>query len=152
MKSVECCNLLGLVDVSILDELIWHACSPSLKDFIAADVIILSKLTWIGIVHNALAGHFDKIHQCLFMILNLLDKLCVTTFWLHQMARSAAILMSMDLLLACYLANATCAIMNVMHTPIFIIVSQSHAFFPVCVVRSPPHVFVAVAVNPCFLT
>ena len=34
-----------------------------------------------------------------------------------------------DLLLACYLVDATCAITNIMTTLIFIIVSLLHAFF-----------------------
>ena len=55
--------------------------------------------------------------------------------------------MFMDLLLACYLANATCAIINIMTALIFIIliVSRSHAFFVVVPVRSSLHVLVAVA-------
>ena len=52
-----------------------------------------------------------------------------------------------DLLLACYLANATCAIINIMTTLIFIIliVSRLHAFFLVVAVRSSLHMLVAVA-------
>ena len=58
----------------------------------------------------------------------------------------------MDLLLACYLANANCAIMNVMTALIFVIliVSQLHAFFLVVVVRSSLHALMAVAAIPCF--
>ena len=50
-----------------------------------------------------------------------------------------------DLLLACYLANATCAIINIMATLIFVIliISQLHAFFLVVAVRSFLHVLVA---------
>ena len=53
-----------------------------------------------------------------------------------------------DLLLVCYLANATCAIINIMTTLIFIIliVTPSHAFFLVFAVRSSLHVLMAVAV------
>ena len=55
------------------------------------------------------------------------------------MARSAAFAMTClheDLLLACSLANATCAIINIMTILIFIIVSWSHAFFLLVVVHS----------------
>ena len=63
------------------------------------------------------------------------------------------LLVFMDLLLAvCYLANTTCAIINIMTTLIFIIliVSQLHAFFLVVAVRSSLHVLVVVAVIPYF--
>ena len=76
----------------------------------------------------------------------MLDKLFVTVFRLHRIARSASITISTDLLLACYLANVTCTITNIMTALIFIIVS----WFPVVVARSCIHVLVAVAVNPCF--
>ena len=79
----------------------------------------------------------------------MLDKLFVTVFRLHRMARSAAVATSRDLLLACYLANTTCAITNIMTTLIFIIVSRSHAFFLVVAVRSFL-VLMAVAANCCF--
>ena len=81
----------------------------------------------------------------------MLDKLFATMFRLHQMARSAAGVFA-DLLLACSLANATCAITNIMTALIFtiLIVSQSHAFLLVVVVRSSLHVLVAVAAMPCF--
>ena len=57
-----------------------------------------------------------------------------------------------DLLLACYLANAACAIMNVVTALIFIIliVSRSHAFFLVAPVRSFLHALVAVAATSYF--
>ena len=60
--------------------------------------------------------------------------------------------MFLDLLLACYLANATCAIINIMTTLIFIIliVSRLHAFFLVVPVRSSLHMLVAVAAIPYF--
>ena len=57
------------------------------------------------------------------------------------MPRSTTI-MFIDLLLACYLANTTCAITNIMTTLIFIIVSRLHAFFLVVVVRSSLQVLV----------
>ena len=66
------------------------------------------------------------------------------------MAPSVSVAMSADLLLACYLANATCAITNIMTTLIFIIVSQLHAFFLVVPVRSSLHVIVVVAVISYF--
>ena len=68
-------------------------------------------------------------------ICDMLDKPFVTVFRLHRTARSATIT-SVDLLLSCSLANTTCAIMNIMTTPIFIFVSWLHAFFLVVVVRS----------------
>ena len=68
----------------------------------------------------------------------------VTIFWLHRTARSSTA-MFIDLLLACYLANAACAIINVMTALIFIIVSRPHAFFLVVPVRSFLHALVAVA-------
>ena len=64
----------------------------------------------------------------------LLNKLCVRSFQLCQIAQSA---MSLDLLLACTLANTTCAIINIMTTLIlsFLIVSWSYGFFLVVVVH-----------------
>ena len=61
-------------------------------------------------------------------------------------------LLCIDLLLACYLANATCAIINIMTTLIFVIliVSRLHAFFLVAPVRSSLHVLMAVAVISYF--
>ena len=56
-------------------------------------------------------------------------------FRLHRIARSSAAVFA-DLLLACHVANAACAIMNIMTTLIFIIVSRLPAFFPLVVVRS----------------
>ena len=47
---------------------------------------------------------------------------------LCQTAQSATVVFT-DLLLACCLVNATCAVANVMTTLIFIIVSRLHAFF-----------------------
>ena len=79
----------------------------------------------------------------------LLDKQLVTMFRLHRIARSSTS-MFMDLLLACYLANTTCAITNIMTALIFIIVSRLHAFFLVVAVRSFLHVLVSVAVNYYF--
>ena len=69
-----------------------------------------------------------------------------TMFRLHWTARSSTAMFA-DLLLACYLANATCAIINIMTTLIFIIliVSRLHAFFLVVAVRSSLHMLVAVA-------
>ena len=69
----------------------------------------------------------------------------VTVFRLHRTARSSTT-MFIDLLLVCYLANATCAIINIMTTLIFIIVSRLHAFFLVVPVRLSLHVLVVVAV------
>ena len=80
----------------------------------------------------------------------LLDKLFVTMFRLHRIARSASVTASTDLLLACYLANATCAIANIMTALIFIIVSRPHARFPVVVAHSSLHMLVAVAANSYF--
>ena len=58
---------------------------------------------------------------------------------------------SADLLLVCSVVDATCTIMNVMTALIFIIVSLSHAFFPVVVVHSSfLHALVVVAVNSYF--
>ena len=57
-----------------------------------------------------------------------------------------------DLPLACYLANTTFTITNIMTTLIFIIliVSGSHAFFVVVPVHSSLHVLVVVAVISYF--
>ena len=71
-------------------------------------------------------------------------------FRLHRIAQPTVFAMSVDLLLACSLANATCTIINIMTTPIFIIVSWSHAFFLVVAVRSFLCALVAVAANCCF--
>ena len=54
------------------------------------------------------------------MTMGVLDKLFVTVFRLHRIARSSTC-MFIDLLLVCYLANTTCAITNIMTTLIFII-------------------------------
>ena len=62
----------------------------------------------------------------------------VTVFRLHRIARSASITISTDLLPACYLANVTCTITNIMTALIFIIVSLLHAFFLVVPVRLSP--------------
>ena len=51
---------------------------------------------------------------------------------------------------ACYLANATCTVTNVVTALIFIIDSRLHAFFLVVAAWSSLHVLVAVAVIPCF--
>ena len=61
-----------------------------------------------------------------------------------------SIIVFADLLLACSMANATCAIKNIMTTLIFIIVSRLHAFFLVDVVRLSLHVLMVVAVIPYF--
>ena len=66
-----------------------------------------------------------------------------------RIARSSTAVFT-DLLLACYLANATCAIANIMTTLIFIIVSRLHPFFLVVPVRSSLHVLVVVAVISYF--
>ena len=81
-----------------------------------------------------------------------LDKLFVTIFRLHRMARSSTSVF-VDLLLACCLANdATCAIVTIMTTLIFInlIVSRLHAFCLVVPIRSSLHVLVVVAVISYF--
>ena len=57
------------------------------------------------------------------------------------------LLVSMDLLLACSLANATCAITLIF---IILIVYPSDAFILVVVVRSSLHVLVVVGVIPYF--
>ena len=54
---------------------------------------------------------------------NVLDNLRVRIFRLYRIARSTIFTISINLLLACSLANATCAIANIVTTPIFIIVS-----------------------------
>ena len=74
-----------------------------------------------------------------------------TMFWLHRIARSSTAVFA-DLLLVCSLADATCAVANVMTALIFIIliVSQLHAFFLVVPVRSSLHALVAVAIISCF--
>ena len=81
----------------------------------------------------------------------LLDKLFVTAFRLHRIARSSTAKF-MDLLLACHLADAACAVMNVVTALIFIIliVSWSHAFFLVVPVCSSLRVLVVVAVISYF--
>ena len=81
----------------------------------------------------------------------LLDKPFVTVFRLHRIARSSTAMFT-DLLLVCCLANATCAVTNIVTALIFIIliVSWSHAFFLVVPVRSFLHVLVAVAAISCF--
>ena len=68
-----------------------------------------------------------------------------TMFQLCRITRSSTT-MFVDLLLACYLANTTCAIINAMTALIFIIliVSRLHAFFLVAPVRSSLHVLLAV--------
>ena len=57
-----------------------------------------------------------------------------------------------DLLIACYLADAACPVMNVMTALIFIIliVSRLHAFFLVVPVRSSLHALMVVAVISYF--
>ena len=67
------------------------------------------------------------------------------------MARSSTAMFA-DLLLACYLANATCAIANVVTTLIFVIliVSRSHAFFLVVAIGSFLHALMVVAVISYF--
>ena len=72
-----------------------------------------------------------------------------TMFRLCRIARSSTTVFT-DLLLACYLANANCAVMNIMTALIFIIVSWLHAFFLVVAVCSFPQVLMAVAVNCYF--
>ena len=74
-------------------------------------------------------------------------------FWLHRIARSTAVTMSIDLLLACSLANTTCTItINIMTTLIFIIVSLLHAFslLVVVAVLSFLHLLMVVAINYYF--
>ena len=81
----------------------------------------------------------------------MLDKLFVTMFRLHGTARSSTNVF-IDLLLVCYLANTTCAIINIMTTLIFIIliVSRLHAFSLVVPIRSFLHVLVEIAVISYF--
>ena len=73
-----------------------------------------------------------------------------SAFRLHRMARSSTSVF-MDLLLVCYLANTTCAIINIMTALIFIIliVSRSHAFFLVVPVpvHSSRHVLVVAVIS-----
>ena len=72
-------------------------------------------------------------------------------FRLHRIARSFTAMFT-DLLLACHLADAACAVMNVVTALIFIIliVSWSHAFFLVVPVGSFLHVLVVFAVISYF--
>ena len=56
---------------------------------------------------------------------------CYCWVRLHRIAQS------IDLLLACYVANATCTTTVVMTTLIFIIVSHSHAFLLVVIIHAP---------------
>ena len=72
-------------------------------------------------------------------------------FRLHRTARSSTAAFA-DLLLACYLVNTACAIMNIMTTLIFIIliVSGLHAFFLVVPVPSSLHALMVVAVISYF--
>ena len=81
----------------------------------------------------------------------MLDKLFVTMFRLCRIARSSTTVF-VDLLLACCLADAACAIMNIMTALIFIIliVSRLHAFSLVVPIRSSLHVLVEVAVISYF--
>ena len=93
---------------------------------------------------------------CLFLMFSLelqriIFIICWTNYFasmfrLHQIARSSTAMFA-DLLLACHLANAACAIANVMTALIFIIliVSWLHAFFLVIPIRSSLHVLVVVA-------
>ena len=97
---------------------------------------------------------------CLFLVFSLeLQRMTFATCWtnyfatifrLHRIARSSTTAMFIDLLLACYLANATCAVINIMTALIFIIVFWLHAFFLVVPVRSSLHVLVVVAVISYF--
>ena len=86
----------------------------------------------------------------LVTVTEMLDKLFATVFRLCRTARSASVAVSADLLLACCLANAACAIMNIVTALIFIIVSRLHAFFLVVPVRSFLHALVVVAVISYF--
>ena len=70
-----------------------------------------------------------------------------TMFRLHRIARSSTTLFT-DLLLVCYLVNTTCAIITLIF--IILIVSRSHALFPVVAVRSFLHALVVVAAIPYF--
>ena len=63
-------------------------------------------------------SHADNNH-------NMLDQMFVLTFWLHWTAQSV------DLLLACYVANATCTVIVVVATLIFITVLLT------CIVSCP---------------
>ena len=67
------------------------------------------------------------------------------------MTRSAAVVFA-NLLLVCSLANATCAITNIVTALIFVIliVSRLHAFFLVVAVCSFLQVLMVVAVIPYF--
>ena len=54
---------------------------------------------------------------------------------------------NLDLLLACSLANAACAVINIMTALIFVIISRSHAFLLVVAVRSFLRALMAVVAN-----
>ena len=78
---------------------------------------------------NFQTNHKHWAWRSLLVILSLmqwdmLDKLFVTMFRLHRIARSSTT-MFIGLLLVCYLANTTCAIINIMTTLIFIILIVS---------------------------
>ena len=66
---------------------------------------------------------------CMLLVVNFASKSAIDCE--SQLHRSAERRMSAsaDLLLACSLANTTCATINIMTTLIFIIVSLLHAFF-----------------------
>ena len=99
---------------------------------------------------NMLHSYLGLPSAHIWLAAKLLDKLFATMFRLHRIAPSSTT-MFIDLLLVC-LANATCAIINIMTTLIFIIliVSRLHAFFLVVPIRSSLHVLVAVAVISYF--
>ena len=65
-------------------------------------------------------------------------------FHLHRIAQS------IDLLLACYVANTACAIIVIVTSLIFIIVSPSHAFLLVVLIHMFCHTLVAVEALLCF--
>ena len=81
----------------------------------------------------------------------MLDKPFATVFRLCRMARSTATMFA-DLLLVCYLANTTCAIMNITTALIFIVLigSRLRAFSAVVPVRSSLHVLMVVVVISYF--
>ena len=72
-------------------------------------------------------------------------------FWLHWLAPSSTAVLA-DLPLVCYLANANCAVVNIVTAPFFVIliVSRSHAFSLVVPICSSLHALVVVAVVSYF--
>ena len=116
-----------------------EACSTSLrlaKD--TPDATSKAQTDWKPDVTSK-ACREQACSTCVSFRFFVLNKQFVLMFRLHRIARSSTA-MFIDLPLACYLANATCAVTNIMTALIFImlIASRSHAFFLVVPVRLSP--------------